>query len=112
MDDTVIIVNRAGMGEAPADLQATLAGTYFKLLAENGLKPLAICFYGEGVRLLVEGSPVLDALKILESRGVPLVACMTCLKYFNLVDRLRAGVIGGMGDILAAQQRAAKVITL
>lgn len=55
---------------------------------------------------------MIDALKTLEARGVSLVVCMTCLKYFNLVDRLNVGVIGGMGDILLAQQRAAKVITL
>lgn len=31
---------------------------------------------------------------------------MACLKYLNLVDQFRAGVIGGMGDILLTQQRA------
>ncbi len=112
MENTVILVNREGMGDAPADLQKTLIVNYLKLLIDNGLKPYAICFYGNGVKLMVEGSPVIDQLKALEAGGVSLVVCMTCLKYFDLVDRLRVGVIGGMGDILLAQQRAGKVITL
>ena len=55
---------------------------------------------------------MIDQLKALEACGVSLVVCMTCLKYFDLVDRLRTGVIGGMGDILLAQQCADKVISL
>ena len=112
MEDTVILINREGMGEAPANLQKTLITTYLKLLIDNKLKPYAICFYGDGVKLTVEGSPLIESLKTLEASGVSLVVCLTCLKYFNLVDQLRAGIIGGMGDILLAQQRAAKVITL
>jgi len=112
MDNTVILIRREGMGDAPADLQQTLIATYLKLLIDNKLKPYAICFYGNGVRLTVDGSPVIDQLEALEARGVSLVVCMTCLKYFDLVDQLRVGVIGGMGDILLAQQQATKVITL
>jgi hypothetical protein len=55
---------------------------------------------------------VLEELKSLEARGVHLVICMTCLKYFDLVEEVRVGIVGGMNDILAAQKRAAKVITL
>lgn len=103
---------REGMGYAPPELQKTLVTTYLKLLIENDLKPLAICFHAEGIKLVVEGSSVLDQLRTLEARGVSLVICMTCLKYFNLTDKVRVGIVGGMGDILAAQQRAGKVITL
>jgi intracellular sulfur oxidation DsrE/DsrF family protein len=112
MEKTVILVAREGMGAAPHDLQVTLITTYLKLLIENELKPVAICFYGNGVKLVVEGSPVLGLLETLESRGVHVVICMTCLKYFNLSDKVRVGIVGGMGDILAAQLKAAKVISL
>ncbi len=112
MDDTVILITRDGMGDAPADLQKTLITNYLKLLIQSDLKPLAICFYGEGVKLVVEGSTVLDPLKTLEARGVPLIICMTCLRFFDLADKVCAGTVGGMDEILGAQQRAGKVITL
>ena len=110
--DTVILITRNGMGEAEQALQHKLISTYFKLLDEHNILPGAICFYTEGVQLVVEGSPVLETLQSLERKGVRLILCSTCLNYFNLIDKVRVGIVGGMGDILEAQQQAGKVITL
>ena len=110
--DTVILITRNGMGEADPILQLKLMGTYLKLLDENDMLPGAICFYTEGVRLAVEGSPVLETLQSLERKGVHLILCSTCLNYFNLLDKAKVGIVGGMGDILEAQHLATKVITL
>ena len=112
VSDTVILVTRNGMGDADQTLQHKLIGTYLKLLDEHDLLPGAICFYTEGVRLAVEGSPVLETLGSLEKKGVRLVLCSTCLNYYNLIDQVKVGIVGGMGDILEAQTRASKVITL
>lgn len=110
--ETVLLITRNGMGDAEPALQLKLMGTYFKLLDENNLLPAAICFYTDGVRLAVEGSPVLDVLTSLESKGVRLILCSTCLSTFGLVDQVRVGIVGGMADILEAQRRAQKVISL
>jgi intracellular sulfur oxidation DsrE/DsrF family protein len=109
---TVILVTRNGMGEAEPPLQQKLITTYFKLLDENNILPAAICFYANGVRLVVDGSPVIDSLKSLEAKGVRLILCSTCLSYYNLADQVQVGIVGGMTDILEAQRRADKVITL
>ena len=63
-------------------------------------------------KLMVSGSPVLEELKTLEAKGVRLIACGTCLNYFGLADDLQVGLQGGMTDIIEAQWRAEKVITL
>lgn len=110
--ETVILLTRHGMGDAEPELQLKLLTTYLKLLDENNILPAAICFYTNGVKLAVEGSPVVDLLKSLETKGVRLVLCSTCLNYFNLTEQVRAGIVGGMSDILEAQRRASKVITL
>lgn len=109
---TVILINNNGMGQADLSLQHKLMATYLTLLDANRDLPAIICFYTEGVRLVVEGSPVLEQLKTLEAKGVRLIVCQTCLNYFNLIDQVRVGIVGGMGDILEAQLRADKVITL
>ncbi len=110
--DTILLITRNGMGDAEPALQQKLVTTYFKLLDENNILPAAICFYADGVRLVVEGSPVLDLLKSLEAKGVRLILCSTCLNYYNLADQVRVGIVGGMTDILEAQRRVAKVISL
>lgn len=110
--ETVLLITRNGMGEAEPALQQKLITTYFKLLDENDILPAAICFYTDGVRLVVEGSPVLEALWSLEAKGVHLILCSTCLNFLNLADQVKVGIVGGMTDILEAQRRASKVITL
>src|SRR4030042_1480576 len=110
--DTVILITRNGMGEADPIWQLKLMGTYLKLLDEHDMLPGAICFYTDGVRLTVEGSPVLETLQSLERKGVHLILCSTCLNYFNLLDKAKVGIVGGMGDILEAQHLETKVLTL
>jgi hypothetical protein len=110
--ETVILVTRNGMGESEPALQLKLVATYFKLLDENNILPAAICFYTAGVRLVVEGSPVLETLASLEAKGVRLILCSTCLGYYNLSGQVRVGIVGGMTDILEAQRRADKVISI
>ncbi len=112
MKDTLVVVTREGMGSAEPALQRKLVGTWLTLLLEGGDLPGAICFYTDGVKLAVEGSPVLEQLSRLEERGVHLILCRTCLDFFGLAEKVRVGVVGGMGDILAAQTVAARIIAL
>lgn len=112
MRDTVILVSNNGMGKSDEALQLTLFGKYIELLMQNGELPAAICFYTDGVKLVCEGSPAIEKLRELEAKGVRLIVCSTCLNYYNLKDKVQAGIVGGMGDILEAQTKAEKVITL
>ena len=109
---TVILITAQGMGRADLPLQQALIAKYLSLVEDLELLPEALCFYTEGVRLVTEGSPVLALLRQLEARGVQLIVCKTCLDYLGITDQVRVGRIGGMTDILDAQMRADKVITL
>jgi selenium metabolism protein YedF len=109
---TVILVTRNGMGRADETLQHKLITTYFNLLDDSNTTPAAICFYADGVKLVTTGSPVLEVLRALEAKGVHLVICSTCLNYYGLEDQVEVGVVGGMTDIIEAQWRADKVISL
>jgi intracellular sulfur oxidation DsrE/DsrF family protein len=112
MQNMVILITDKGMGKGPEELQLTLIDKYLQLLLQNEALPSAICFYTEGVKLVLDGSPVLTQLRELETAGVRLIVCSTCLNYFGLADKVKAGIVGGMTDILEAQIRAEKVITL
>lgn len=109
---TVILINNDGMGAAEEGLRHKLLAVYLKMLRENELYPGAICFYAGGVKMVVEGSPVLDLLQALEAKGVRLIICSTCLQYYGLTERVAVGIVGGMNDIVLAQWMASKVITL
>ncbi|HET9914488.1 MAG TPA: DsrE family protein [Anaerolineales bacterium] len=112
MKNTVILVTNNGMGNADGKLELVLFPKYLELLSQSDDLPAAMCFYTNGVKLVCEGSPVIELLRNLESKGVHLIICSTCLNYFNLTDKIQVGIVGGMGDILEAQMKAEKVITL
>jgi hypothetical protein len=98
--ETVILITRSGMGQADPELQHKL------------IMPAVICFYTEGIHLAVTGSPVLESLRSLEAKGVRLILCSTCLNFYHLADQVQVGIPGGMTDIIEAQRRAGKVITI
>ncbi len=112
MKDAVLLVTRYGMGSADEKLQLTLISKYFELLLQGRNLPAAICFYTDGVKLVCEGSPVLEQLQKLESLHVRLISCSTCLNSFGLQEKIRVGIVGGMGDILEAQIQSEKVISI
>ncbi len=112
MKSTVIVIAKKGMGHAPDDLSETLIKNYLNLLSEEKKLPFALLLYGEGVKLTVLDSPVLDSLKKLEAGSVKIIACKTCLNYYGIADQIAVGQIGSMSDIVTIQMEASKVITL
>ena len=109
---TVILVTRYGMGQADPGLSHKLFNAYFDLLIANNRLPTCVCLYAEGVKLAVEGSPVLEVLRELEEKGVRISVCSTCLNYYGLADKLAVGKAGNMQGLIYNQWGAAKVITI
>ena len=110
---TVFVFTAYGMGQTDdANLKIALARKFLALIAQHDPLPAQICFYTDGVKLTVEGSPVLDELKALAAKGVELVICSTCIDTFGLRDKVRVGVVGGMPDIITAITGADNAITL
>lgn len=109
---TVVVLNREGMGEGdPALGQKILLAFLNK--ASHALPGLeAVVLYNGGVKLVCEGSAHLPALTLLEEQGVDVIACGTCVDHFGLRERVRAGQVGDMDQILGELAAAAKVITL
>jgi sulfur relay (sulfurtransferase) complex TusBCD TusD component (DsrE family) len=110
---SVFIFSSYGMGHTDhAELKINLAKKFLALIASADPLPSQICFYTDGVKLCVNGSPVLDELRILAGKGVELVLCSTCLETFGLRDQVAIGVVGGMGDIITAMMNADNTVTL
>lgn len=51
-----------------------------------------------------------NALKILENEsGVELLACVTCLDYYGIKDKIEVGQVSTMPEIIAAMHESGKV---
>ena len=107
----VLVLKANGMGTTDEQpLRDKLIKTYLGLVSQMQPLPKAICFYTDGVRLACEGSPVLEEVTRLEEKGVRLILCQTCIEYFGLAEKVRIGIVGGMGDIITAMWEADKVV--
>ncbi len=109
---TSILITSNGMSNADQELSNTLLINYLKLLVDEDLIPNALLFYGEGVKTVIENSPFIDILSVLEKKGVNLIVCKTCLNFYGIVDKIKIGKVGTMADIIHYQWNVDKVITV
>ncbi len=87
---------------ADEELGGVLMRAMLNALAENEAIPEKIILMNAGVKMTVLGSDTADALKTLEERGVDVMACGTCLKYYGLMDTDRRGRVSNAYEILNA----------
>ena len=67
-------------------------------------------FYNGGAKITCEGSDSLEDLKNLESQGVEIVTCGTCLDYYGMKDKLAVGTVTNMYDIVESMNNACKIV--
>ena len=108
----MLVVSSEGMGRGNEELAGILARTFFHVLTESDTPPATIVFFNAGVKLVVEGSPVLDDLRALAAKGVEMLACGVCLNYFSLRDRVAVGVVSNMYAILETMFGAQHIVSL
>ncbi len=91
MSKKTLLIQSDILGQGDDKLGGVLMPKFFSVLAAGPDKPASLLFWNTGVKLICEGSPVLDSLKALEKQGVEISACTTCLEYFNLMDKIKVG---------------------
>jgi len=91
MKNKVFLIQSEGLGRGEEQLGSLLMANFLRLLGESQEKPEIMIFWNTGVRLVCEGSKVLDHLKRLEGQGITILACTTCLEYLDLKDKMVVG---------------------
>ena len=108
--DTVVAIGADTMGEGSADLGHTLLKAFVFALTQQDSLPKTILFYNGGAHLTCEGSPMLEDLKTLESEGVEILTCGTCLNFYGLTEKLAVGGVTNMYTIAEKLLAAGSVI--
>lgn len=106
------IINNEFFGQGDNDLGQKLMGAFLRKLWAKDKKPESIILYNSGVKLIAEGSPVLDAMDGLFHAGVDILACGTCVDYYQLNDKVRVGRISNMEEISEIMMTVDSVITV
>jgi selenium metabolism protein YedF len=106
----VVQISAATMGTGDDELGALLMRSFLKTQAQLDRQPDAILFYNDGVKLCCEGSVLLGDLEALSAEGVEIIACGTCLNFFDLADQLRVGRVTDMLEIASRLADAGRIV--
>ena len=109
MNNKVILLASDQLGKGEKELGEGILETFFTILKQR--EDLPVFCMNQGVFTLTEESLVSLQLKELEDKGVDILACKTCVDYYELGEKLTVGKISGMAQFI---ELAAKyeVITL
>lgn len=106
----VIVVPGSVMGHGDDELGDVLIKAFMFAVTQQDDLPDSMLFYNGGVKLTCEGSPVLDDLKKLADAGVEILSCGTCLKHYDIEDKLAVGEVTNMYVIVEKQLQAGIVV--
>lgn len=108
----IVMITSDSLGRGSQELGEVLMRNFLYTLTEGEVMPRRLLFINSGVKLCCEGSPALASLLDLEQRGVEILACGTCLDYYQLKEKLCVGSVTNMYTIVEHLMAAEKVITL
>jgi selenium metabolism protein YedF len=107
-----VLVGTDRMGRGDDLLGSKLLFNFIGTLKELGPELWRLIFLNGGVKLAVEGSESLPALRELDGEGVVILVCGTCLNHFGLLEKKQVGETTNMLDIVTVLQLADKVISV
>ena len=110
IDRTVVVLASDKMGEGDERLGHLLMKGFIYALTEQDQLPETILLYNSGCYLSTEDSDSVADLRLLESQGVEVLTCGTCLNHYGLGDKLSVGDVTNMYVIVEKQVQATKII--
>ena len=108
----LVLIASDCMGHGDDELGARLMVNFITTLKEMGGDLWRLIFVNNGVKLTIEGSPLLPVLQEYARGGLSILVCGTCLDHFRLLEKKQVGETTNMLDIVTAMQLADKVISL
>jgi selenium metabolism protein YedF len=111
VNNFVLVFAKDKVGEGSDELGKMLVGGFLDTFKEMERLPDKVIFLNSGVFLLLNDSPVLPVLKEFEKNGVELLACGTCLDFYERTKDIAVGRVSNAYDILVATLDAGKVVS-
>jgi selenium metabolism protein YedF len=109
-DELVFFIDSDSLGKGSEELGSILMRALLHTLGEADIKPQKLILVNSGVKLACKGSPTLEDLQLISSQGVDILACGTCLNYFELKDKLKIGRVSNIYEILNSLSRAGRAV--
>ena len=107
---TVVVLSSDKMGSGNDELGGALMKAFVFALTRQDTLPETVLCYNTGAFLTCEGADTLEDLKLLESEGVTVLTCGTCLDFYGLKEKLAVGGVTNMYDIVERMESARTLV--
>ena len=107
---SLVVLSANCMGTGDERLGKALMKAFVFALTRQDILPETILCYNTGAYLTCEGADTLEDLKLLESEGVTVLTCGTCLDFYGLKDKLAVGGVTNMYDIVERMEAARTIV--
>ena len=107
-----VLVTGKTLGRTDAELGEVLIKAFLGTLSKLTNRPAIIAFMNEGVKLTLPDSSACEHIKDLEKLGTKVLVCGTCTTHFNITDKIAAGTISNMFEIMEMLTSADKILSL
>lgn len=107
---TAVLITTEHLGSGDDELGEKLMGNFLATLSDLGESLWRIILLNGGVKLAVKPGKSLDSLKALETAGVSVLVCGTCLSFYGLMEAKQVGETTNMLDVITSLGLADKVI--
>jgi selenium metabolism protein YedF len=107
--DTLLIIGTDTMGKED-ELGKILIKAFFETMKVTKEVPHTIFFLNAGVKLTTINEEIIPILKDIETMGVEIFSCGTCLKYYSLEGELKVGYRGTTNHIVEGMKDFKKTI--
>lgn len=106
----LVVLSGNVMGSGDPKLGTSLMKAFVFALTKQDQLPDTILCYNTGAYLTCEGADTLEDLKLLESEGVTILTCGTCLDFYGLKEKLAVGGVTNMYDIVERMEHASQIV--
>lgn len=106
----LVVLSGNTMGSGDERLGKALMKAFVFALTKQDVLPETILCYNTGAYLTTEGADTLEDLKLLESEGVTVLTCGTCLDFYGLKEKLAVGGITNMYEIVQRMESAQTIV--
>ena len=110
MEKNVFLVISSDVMGKEEDIGKKVITNFFETVKSTKEIPHTIFFLNAGVKLTTLDEEVLAILKDIESMGTEIYSCGTCLKHYNLEERIKVGNRGASTQVVEAFNEFNKVI--
>ena len=106
----LVVLSGCTMGSGDERLGKALMKAFVFALTKQDVLPETILCYNTGAYLTTDGADTLEDLKLLESEGVTILTCGTCLDCYGLKEKLAVGGVTNMYDIVERMESAQTIV--